>query len=170
MPPENNKTPEETPSTSQFLTLLDWQTEEYEQQEKSSDWYWAIGIIALGFFVLAIILKNILFALLVILAGFSLAMFGAKKPRVVSFAITSRGLKIENKLYPYDELKSFWINYNPPHVKELYFISKKIFVPQISIPIGTADPNEVREHLLKFLEEREIHESFADVIARFFKF
>ncbi|MDP3784660.1 MAG: hypothetical protein Q8R12_01115, partial [bacterium] len=73
-------------------------------------------------------------------------------------------------LYPYDDLKSFWLNYDPPHVKELYVISKKVLLPQLSIPLGQTDPNQIREHLLKFLEEREIQESLADAIARFFRF
>ena len=169
MPETLNKTPEEKPA-QQFLTLVKWQTPEFEYHEKSSDWYWAVGIITVGFFALAIILKNFLFALMILLAGFTFAMYGAKKPKTVSFALTSRGIKIENVLYPYDDLKSFWLNYDPPRVKELYIISKKVLLPQLSIPLGQANPNEIREHLLKFLEEKEIQESFADVIARFFRF
>jgi hypothetical protein len=155
---------------TRFLTLMAWEAEEYEYKEKSPDWYWAVGIITLGFFVTAIILKNFLFALLALIGGFTFAMYGAARPKSVSFAITSRGIKIGDKLYPYDNLKSFWINYDPPHIREIYIISKKFFVPQINIPLGKIDPNEVREHLLKFLEEKEIPESLFDSIARFFRF
>ncbi len=169
MPEILDKAPEEK-TAQQFLVLVEWQSLEYEYHEKSSDWYWAVGIITVGFFALAIILKNFLFALMALIAGFTLAMYGAKKPKTVSFAITSRGIKIGNVLYPYDDLKSFWINYDPPRVKELYVISKKVLLPQLSIPLGTADPNQIREHLMKFLEEKEIQESFADAIARFFRF
>ena len=155
---------------AEFLVLMSWEAPEHELREKTPDWYWAVGIIAFGFLILAILLKNFLFAILVLLGGFTVAMYGVKQPKIVNFAITSRGIKVEDKLYPYDNLQFFWINYDPPQVKELYIISKKKFVPQIFIPLGQADPNLVREHLMKFLEEREIQESFVDVIARFFRF
>ncbi len=76
----------------------------------------------------------------------------------------------EKTLYPYDNLKYFWINYDPPHIRELYLVSKKTFQPQITIPLGFTDPNIVREHLVKFLEEKEIEEPLFDTIARFFRF
>lgn len=162
--------PEEEKPKQNFLVLTSWEAEEYPYHEKTPDWYWAVGIVTLGFFIVAVILKNLLFALLILVGGFTFAMYGARRPKTVSFAITSRGVKIANTLYPYDALQSFWLNYDPPQVKELYIISKKVLLPQLSIPLGRADPNEIREHLLKFLEEREIQESLMDTIARFFRF
>ena len=153
-----------------FLTLVEWSAPEYEHHEKTSDWYWAVGIIAIGFLAIAFILKNFLFGILVLVGGFAFALFGAKKPKLISFSVTSRGLKIEKRLFPFDSLDHFWIHYDPPHKKELYIISKKLFVPQISIPLGFADPNEIREHLLKFVEEKEIEEPFSQAIAKFLKF
>lgn len=152
------------------LTLVEWEAEEYEHHEKPKEWYWAVGIVALGFLVLAVILKNFLFAILVILAWFTLIMYAARRPKTLHFAVTSRGIKVADWIYPYQNLEHFWINYDPPHVRQLYLISKKTFSPLISIPLGHADPNEIREHLLKFLEEKEIEESLFDVIARFFRF
>lgn len=154
----------------EFLTLLSWETEEYTHHQKNKDWYWAVGIVTFGFLALAIILQNYLFAIMVLIGGFVISLYGAKKPRVIKFAITSRGIMADKILYPYDNLKYFWLNYDPPHIRALYLISKKTFQPQITIPIGHADPNQIREHLIKFLEEKEIEEPLFDTIARFFKF
>ena len=52
---------------NQFLVLVEWSAPEFDYHEKSSDWYWALGIITFGFFVLALLLKNWLFAILVVL-------------------------------------------------------------------------------------------------------
>jgi len=165
--PEEEKTQDQPYN---FLTLLEWEAEEYEKHEKNKDWFWAVGIVTVGFFILAIILKNYLFALLSLIAGFAVATYGSRDPKTISFAITSRGVKANDVLYPYDMLRYFWINYDPPHVRELYLISKKMVQTQITIPLGQVDPNAVREHLLKFLEEKEIEESLFDTIARFFRF
>ncbi|OGF89435.1 hypothetical protein A3I27_01535 [Candidatus Giovannonibacteria bacterium RIFCSPLOWO2_02_FULL_43_11b] len=153
-----------------FLTLFSWEAEEFEHHEKGKDWFWAVGIVTFGFFALAIILQNYLFAIMVLIGGFAVALHGSKKPKIIHFAITSRGVTVDKVLYTYDNLKYFWINYDPPHIRDLYLISNKTFQPQITIPLWNIDPNEIREHLLKFLEEKEIEESLFDTIARFFRF
>ena len=153
-----------------FASLLSWETEEFEHREKNKDWYWSVGIVTVGFFALAIILENYLFAILVVMGGFTVAMYGSKKPKVVRFAITSRGIMTGDVLYPYDNIEYFWIHYDPPHVRSLYLVSKKMLQTQIIIPLGHTDPNEVRECLIKFAEEKEIEESLFDTIARFFRF
>lgn len=169
MDDEKQKSEEEKLSNN-FLVLVEWSAPEYDHFEKSSSWYWAVGIISIGFFLVAIILKNFLFAVLVIIGAFTLALYGAREPKLASFAVTSRGLKIEKRLYPFGTLRYFWINYDPPRAKEIYFVSKKLFIPQISIPLGHADPNEIREHLIKFLEEKEVGEPLSHTIAKFFRF
>ena len=153
-----------------FLTLLSWEAEEYAHHDKGKDWFWSVGIVSIGFFALALILQNYLFAIMILIGGFAVALHGSKKPKTVHFAIISRGVAVDNTLYPYDNLKYFWINYDPPHIRDLYLISSKTFQLQITIPLGNADPNEIREHLIKFLEEKEIEESLFDSIARFFRF
>ncbi|OGF83334.1 hypothetical protein A3B18_00035 [Candidatus Giovannonibacteria bacterium RIFCSPLOWO2_01_FULL_46_13] len=165
--PEEEKTQVQS---DHFLTLLSWEAPEYEYYEKNKDWYWSVGIVTIGFFILAIILKNWLFSIMVLISGFAVAMYGSKKPKIVQFSITSRGIKADKILYPFDNLKYFWINYDPPHIRELYLVSKKTLTTQISIPLGHIDPNEIREHLIKFIEEKEIEESLFDTIARFFRF
>ncbi len=160
--------PETAPS--QFIELISWEAPEYEHYEKSREWYWAVGIVTLAFFAVAIILQNFLFAILVLISGFSFALYGARQPRTISFAITSRGIKIDKSLYPFNTLDHFWVNYDPPLIREIYVISKKIFVPQISIPLGDAEPNNIRDYLIKFIEQNEIEEPFAHIIVRFFGF
>ena len=167
---EENTSPQTFPQQRGFPSIMEWEAREYEYQPKSPDWYWAVGIIGFGFFFVALALKNFLFAILVVLGTFTLAMYGARRPKTARIAITARGIQVAKTLYPYDHLSYFWVNYDPPHVRELYLVSKKFFVPHISIPLGGADPNEIREHLLKFLEEKEIEEPFRDVIARLLKF
>ena len=165
--PDDEKTQD---APSHLGILLSWDAEEFEYYEKNKDWYWSVGIVSIGFFILAIILENWLFALLAVLGGFTVAMHGSKKPREIRFSITSRGILANDVLYPYDSLQHFWINYDPPRHKSLYLISKKLAQTQLNIPLGQADPNEVREQLLKFLDEREIEESLFDAIARFLRF
>lgn len=105
--------------------LISWQAPEYEYTKKHRDWYWAVGIITVAFAVVGVLIQNILFVILIILAGFTVALYGARKPRIADFVLTARGIKIGERFYPYDSLKSFWINYDPPGKKEIIFVSSK---------------------------------------------
>ena len=170
MPDINIKTKANPPTGGLEAQQIEWEAPEYEFRKKSPDWFWALGIIIAALIFSAIIFKNILFAILAIVGGFSLALYGARKPKIVSFSISPRGIKINDKIYYYDDLKSFWINYDPPHKKELLIESKKTFVPHIAIILGEADPMAVREYLLKFLKEERIEESLITTIAKLLGF
>jgi hypothetical protein len=148
---------------------MEWKAPEYEHFERTSDWYWALGIITVTLFVAALLLKSVLFGIMILLGGFSLGLYGARKPRTISFGIGPRGVKINEKNYFYDDLKSFWVRYDPPHTKELVIESKKTIMPHITIPLADADPVAIREYLLKFLKEEKIEESLAITVGRLLK-
>ncbi|KKU49315.1 MAG: hypothetical protein UX68_C0001G0063, partial [Parcubacteria group bacterium GW2011_GWA2_46_9] len=57
------------------------------------------------------------------------------------------------------DLKSFWIIYEPPEVKMLYFDFKNAWRPRLPIPLQDENPIEVRRLLLKYLEEDLSRES-----------
>ena len=149
---------------------ISWQTAEYQYYQKSRDWFWALFIMTAAFLVVAIITRNFLFGALMIIAGFTIALLGGKKPRQVEITLSGRGIQIENNLYLYETLTSFWIFYHPPDSKELSLKSEKGFMPYIKIPLGNTDPALVRRFLLEFLPEATQEESLIDIIARKLKF
>jgi|SRR3989344_4657008 len=168
-PTEQVKKPAATPSETNSASALTWKAPEYIYYEKSTDWYWALGIVTIGLLAVAVIMSNFLFAVLVLLGGFTLAMFGARKPRVANFSISVEGIRVDNTLYPYESLKSFWIFYDPPF-KELSIESQKLILPHIKIPLDTMNPVEIRAYLLQFLPEKKQEESLIDHLANYLKF
>ncbi len=152
------------------LEKIEWEAPEYEFHKKGPNWFWALGIITLALFLSAILLHSFLFAFLILLVGFSLALFGARKPNIVSFKINAQGIHIGNRIYPYENLKCFWVDYEPPYKKELIMESKKTFMPHITIMIGEADPVKIRNYLLRFLKEEKIEESLTSSVARLLGF
>jgi len=105
-----------------------------------------------------------------LLGGFTIALYGARPPRIISFSLSVEGVRIENRVYPYESLKSFWIFYHPPQIKELSVESQKMIVPQIKIPLGDTNPAEIRAYLQQFIPERQQEESLIDTAMRFLKF
>ncbi|MEZ4200500.1 MAG: hypothetical protein R3B69_02820 [Candidatus Paceibacterota bacterium] len=72
-----------------------WEAPEHHHFEKGSDWFWALGIIALCGAVAAFFLGNFLLSLLIIIAACAMALVAARDPRVVDFAVTTRGVTFE---------------------------------------------------------------------------
>ncbi len=149
---------------------LEWSAPEFVQYSKNKSWFIIVGLITAGLFLWALLIKNLLFALLIGLSFFSLVTFALKKPRKIRLAITSKGIKIDKTLYSFDNLKSFWIFYEPPEVKELSLRSKKTIMPYIKISLAEQNPAEVRKFLIKYLPERKHKESLIDNLARQLKF
>ena len=149
---------------------IKWSAPEYEFHEKNSEWYWALGIITAALVLTAVILRNFLFAILVVLAGFSVGLYGTRRPRVIIHEINSGGVSLGNRNFNYEHIDHFWINYNPPAKKELILESKKTFSTHTVILLGNADPEQIRRYLLQYLKEKKIEESLVAVIARVLKF
>lgn len=143
---------------------------EYEFHEKTAEWYWALGIITAALVLAAVVLRNFLFAVLAVLAGFSVGLYGARRPRIILHEINSGGVSLGNKNLNYENISHFWVNYNPPLKKELILESKKTFSPHTVMLLGNADPEQIRRYLLQYLKEKKIEESLVAVIARVLKF
>ncbi|MDP3051976.1 MAG: hypothetical protein Q8N42_00535 [bacterium] len=153
-----------------FPSAIKWEALEYEYIPKSNNWFWSIVIIVIGISFASILLGNMLFAIFVVIAGLAIILFGARKPREISFSLSAKGLQIEKRLFPYENLRSFWIHYDPPKQKLLTVELKKLLMPAISIQLGDTDPNAVREYLLKFLKEERREEPLVATITRLLRF
>lgn len=153
-----------------FPSAIKWEALEYEYIPKSNNWFWSIVIIVIGISFASILLGNMLFAIFVVIAGLAIILFGARKPREISFSLSAKGLQIEKRLFPYENLRSFWIHYDPPKQKLLTVELKKLLIPAISIQLGDTDPNAVREYLLKFLKEERREEPLVATITRLLRF
>jgi len=158
------------PELKTSLPLIKWEAPEYEYIPKSPNWFWSVGIIAAAAAFAAILLGNVLFAILALLGGFTMILYGARKPKKVLFSLTSRGIQIENRLFPYENIRSFWIHYDPPYRKLLTVELKKMFMPFVFIPLSDIDPNIIRDHLLKFTKEKRHEESITEILTQLLGF
>ncbi len=153
-----------------------WQAHEYIFQEKTSDWYWAVGIIGASVAVISLIFGNIIFALLIALCTFCLMLFGAKEPALVRFEINKTGVLIDRRLYPYGTLQSFWVedNRHRGHQSKLFLKSKRLAVPLIAVPLEGheegVNPEDIRDFLLDHLLEDEHAEPLGQKVLEFFGF
>lgn len=139
------------------MEKVSWVTEEYEHKDKTPDWYWALGIIAIAGAIICIIYKNYLFAIFIVLAAGVLAMYNSKKPDPLNIEISEKGVRINKEIYPYVMIKSFWIE-NLSNESHLLLHSKRILMPIIVLNIENGLEDRVRSILLKHSKEEEVKE------------
>jgi len=148
---------------------LIWHAYEYVYREKSVDWYWAVAIIAISMAVTSILFNNLLFALLILLAFFSLMLYAKRKPHLLEIKIDHRGLQEGRVHYPFSSIESFWVEDRFEEPK-IIMRSRKKTMPYIVIPIVDVNPDLVRDHLKRFLLEDEHAEPLAKKIMEYLGF
>lgn len=149
---------------------IKWRAPEFEHREKSADWYWILGIVTIVGALIAVIFSNILFAMFIIISGFIMGVYGSKNPDIIECEIDKRGIRINDNLYTFVSLHSFWIDETHKHHPVLLFTSKSTLSLQMSVllPEEIADP--VQDFLLSHMHEELQQESFTDRIMKWIHF
>jgi hypothetical protein len=146
-------------------TEFSWDTVEYEHREKSTDWYWALGILVVVVSAIAFLTKNFLFGFLILFGGFLVGVFASKKPEPVSIEISTHGIVVNKKLFYFKDVAGFWIYRNMFGVRKLVLKTAQNFTPIISLPIpDDVRASELRIFLLNYIAEVELKESFTDLL------
>jgi len=151
--------------------VYQWTVKEYEEHVRDRRWYWLMGIIGGALVIYAIIAANYLFALVIVLFAIILFMHDMVAPIEVPFVLTETGMVLGKKYYRFSELKTFWIIYNPPEIKNLYFSLDSFVKHRLQVPLLDVDPRPIRDFLNQYLQEdlEQEEEPLSDRIGRLFK-
>jgi hypothetical protein len=145
------------------MEKISWTTIEYLHSHKTTDWYWIVGAVAVSIAIISIIFNNIIFAILILVAAFTLAMFASRPPQEIPVEISGAGILVNRTLYPYTELDSFWIELNEVHPK-MIIKSKRLLMHYIVVFLdpSEASPEEVHGMLSRYLREEHHSEPFLE--------
>ncbi|NCT01973.1 hypothetical protein GW766_01820 [Candidatus Parcubacteria bacterium] len=147
-----------------------WEAPEHHHVEKGNDWFFALAIIIVALIIVAILFNNVLFALLIGLSGGALAVSAAKRPSVIPFSVSIRGIKIEDQLYSFSTLESYKIDEDDPRGPQLLIMSNRKIMPLMVLPIPADHIDEIESILKEKLEEAELEESLFMKILELFGF
>lgn len=149
--------------------LFEWETPEYIEHKKGTDWYWWLSLIVVGLLIFAAYERSFLFVIFVVLGWFTIMLYSAKPPEIIRISIAQQGVIVGENMYLWTNIKSFWI-FEKIYKKEISLELKKAFMPYLKIPLGNIEPATVREILLKFIPEKEQEESLIDNLSDLVKF
>src|SRR5437868_3233478 len=90
-------------------TVVRWSAYEHDHVERSSDWFWALGIVAICAALTSILFHDLLFGALILLAAVILGLIARKPPELMEFELSDKGVRCSGKLHRYSEIISFWV-------------------------------------------------------------
>ena len=145
-----------------------WSAYEHEFIERADDWFWALGIVAVCVALTSILFSNVLFAILVIVAAFTIGIVARMPPELIEFELSERGIRIGGTLHRYDEIISFWVEDEHDAGPLLLVDTIKFMAPNLIIPIEGVEPAAVRAFLQERVEEVPMKEPISHKILEFF--
>ncbi len=152
------------------LRAVSWEGPEFHYTEKKADWYFALGLIVAACVAGALLLDNLLFALLCAVAGGALALAASKRPAIVAFAVTVRGIRGGEGLYPFGVLKSFHIDEEDARGPVMLVHAKRKFMPLLIIPIPEEYIDDIEDIMKTRLETEHLEEPLFMKLLEFFGF
>ncbi len=132
--------------------LTEWMIRDITH-ERSRNWYIIASVIVVLLLVYSIFTSNFLFALIIIMTVVVYYIQIVRPPEAVPFAIYDDGIEIGHRFIKWKEISKFWILYDPPEVKKIYFAFKSAVRPFLSVPLENQNPIELRKILTKHLQE-----------------
>ncbi|HDQ22495.1 MAG TPA: hypothetical protein ENN28_00805 [Candidatus Uhrbacteria bacterium] len=149
---EQNQTEKEQEEIGVGEIYFSWKIPEYVLPQRSRRWYFVMLGLAVFLIIYSIFTANFLFALIIIIAIYIIFLRMYHQPKELIFQIAEEGILVGNTFYEYSRIKNFYIIYNPPVVKKLFFTFKGLS-PDISIPLEDMNPLVIRKKLLEYIDE-----------------
>lgn len=148
-------------------TVLRWSAYEHDHVERGTDWYWALGIVALCVAVTSVLFHDYFFALLIIVAAITLALVSRTPPVLSEFELSDTGIRVDDTLHRFDEILAFWVEDHHRDRPLLLIDTTKFLSPNLVIPIEHIEAGLVRAFLKERAEERFMREPVAHKILDF---
>lgn len=152
----------------QISAPIRWEAYEHEHLERSGDWYWALGIFAVATALISILFGNFFFAILILIAAFTLGMLAKSPPPLVEFELSDRGIRVGDTMHRFEEIISFWVEEHDAVSPILLVDTIKWLSPNLVIPLENVDPKLVRAYLVERADEVPMKEPMWHKVLEFF--
>ena len=150
---------------------ISWKAREFKHYPKNAGWYVILtagAILVIAFFIF--VEKDIFAAVSLGLIALLIAFFSTHKPEEVQIELNSKGVRFGQLLYPYKQLKYFWLVQDPNH-KTVNFHTSALLNSILILELEGQNGEEVRQYLLQYLYEHvETQPTSAQKIMHKFKF
>lgn len=133
-----------------------WTASEYISHEKSIGWHGLLFIAAVILAIIVFLFSNDKLAVLVILmSAAAMSVYARKKPSLKSYVLSSEGVSVDGRFFPYAEFRSFSI-IEEGAVYSIWLKKLQRFSPPVVIYFSTENEEMIQgilEYYLPFEEK-----------------
>jgi len=152
---------------SGFHFLEEWNAINSYARVRTKNWYAIFILVAGALTTYAIVVSDWLFLIFIAISAGFIYLKGHIQPKMFHYGITQQGIVVNNRLYPYSNLESFWIHQPFHGYNELVAIGKKTSMTELRVPLGNKDPEAIHDIVVQHLPmEEDPEESLADILHR----
>lgn len=147
-----------------------WEGPDFIKYQKGKLWYAIAFLVAVLFFTWALFEHSISMAISTVCMVIAYYLYDQKMPTQVQISISHFGVHVGKKLTPFSEIKSFYLDYNPP-LRAVSFQIKGKMHHNISLLFPKdLDPAVLRQFLLTQVPEQKTEDrSFFDLLLKAFR-
>ena len=142
-----------------------WEEYNYLYFPKDKDWKWSVAIISITIALISFMFSNITFGMLILIATVVLLIHAFKEPHIIRFEINTKGVRVNQELWSFSDIRSFWIEDNREHHihSRILFSTNSLLdsLLVISLPLNVTNDqiHDIHEELVKILPEERMNES-----------
>lgn len=144
---------------------VQWQAAEYVQNDKNPLWYVGFAVVVILLMAAAIMLGAWSFAVLIPVMAVALVVYAHRPPAEMNYALSEKGLYINDRLHPLSEFKGFGV-IQEPGLNSLVLIPIKRLKPSVTAYFPTEVGEQAVDLLGGYLPMQDIHHDMFDVIVR----
>ena len=122
--------------------LFEWKAAEQAVVMHLAKYRKAVAIAIAAMSLWALYNSNWLFFIILALWGVIMLVIADVKPRIHDFVVTETGLAIDGQLFPYIDIKSFWIKHEVRNKKKLFvfrFVNPMRAALRVPVPAEQAE-------------------------------
>ena len=148
--------------------IINWEAKEYVVQEKNTNWFVGLIVVSLLLIIASVLLQWWTFTVLIVACTVSLWLYAVRPPRTLHYSLGGKGLSEGNKLYGYDEFRSFGV------LKEgrnfaIILIPRKRFSPSVKVYFPEESGEQIVDAFGHRLPMEEVKLDFLDKIVNFLR-
>lgn len=152
------------------IANISWSAPQIVNTPKSNLWYWIVALIALGLAVAFYFMKNYFGIAVVVIAPIVFYIIGREQHPKSKYTLTEESITVNEKIYLYKDLKSYWLT-EGPLFSTLYIETTKKLLPPLSIYLIGVDPLKVKNAISQHLpENKNKKEPAADRVSKLLGF
>ena len=149
---------------------IKWKAPEHHHFEKTVEWFIILFIISGALAFSAFYLGNQLFGILIIVAAIAIAIVAIRRPRLIPYSVSVRGIKIGNSFYSTQSLTAYTIDEEHRHGPHLLAVTHHKFSPMLVIPVPENLVDDIEHILSERIEQDDLEEPLYNILLEIFRF